>query len=282
MSLYTATSSDNMFGLSSKRTAPMRPVAGRNASLKEAAVIETPIVETMEINALKDALLEAGALDFDSLDQLLETSILHSVDESMDDVKLLEEAALFETVLNKTNLEASILMENSTLEAISPGDISNLSSSDEDDEKHVEKLDEEAVLLEAALIETKSFEDALVEVAATAFTVSAMDECSSDEDFEEYLSKKISSKRRRTKKPHTNMETIIISRNGKKRCMDDSQKESSPSTCICGGHNGDDWIGCNGKSCVDAWFHLGCVGLSEEDVVEMGYFYCFRCVAKYE
>lgn len=49
------------------------------------------------------------------------------------------------------------------------------------------------------------------------------------------------------------------------------------STCICKRHNGDDWIGCNGKTCKDVWFHLGCVGLCEDDLADMERFYCERC-----
>lgn len=233
-----------------------------------------------EVCALKDALLEAGVVDF-GLDDQWDTSTLKSI-VTMEDVKLEEDAALLESVLNKTDLETSILLDNSIAKAICFGDISDLdTSSDEDqddDEKSLKELEKEAALLKAALIETETLEDALVEVAASVLTV---DDNSSDENYDEYLSKKISSKRRRTKKHRTDMETVI-SRNGKRQCMDsERKKDTSPSTCICREHNGDDWIGCNGKGCEDAWFHLGCVGLSEEDVVEMGYFYCFRCVAKY-
>lgn len=56
-----------------------------------------------------------------------------------------------------------------------------------------------------------------------------------------------------------------------------SSSSASDSTCICGRHNGDDWIGCNGIGCEAVWFHLGCVGLCEADLVHMERYYCYRC-----
>lgn len=51
-----------------------------------------------------------------------------------------------------------------------------------------------------------------------------------------------------------------------------------PCPCVCGRHNGDDFVGCNGgKRCERKWFHIACMGLRHNDVNSLRGWMCPKC-----
>lgn len=50
-----------------------------------------------------------------------------------------------------------------------------------------------------------------------------------------------------------------------------------PCPCACGRHNGDDFVGCNGKRCERKWFHISCMGLRHDDVNSLRGWMCPKC-----
>lgn len=65
---------------------------------------------------------------------------------------------------------------------------------------------------------------------------------------------------------------------------DDNMGYDEPSTffqrpcpCVCGRHNGDDFVGCNGGRCERKWFHIACMGLRHDDVNSLRGWLCPKC-----
>lgn len=51
-----------------------------------------------------------------------------------------------------------------------------------------------------------------------------------------------------------------------------------PCPCVCGRHNGDDFVGCNGgERCERKWFHISCMGLKHNDINSMRGWMCPMC-----